>query len=217
MAKAWRSPGHGKSKYYVTDHAIERLRERGRVLVHHKPQDMRCLISEAIVNAEPDCIWVVGSGAEQGRLIDITDSLDPLTAKGELVAVIAPDDTVPDREVVRTLLYREWVKGMIENGRTYAEAVGDREPINGCGTWRVLLAESPKVADKELPVPVPQLASQPTPAEPEPELAYCLVNLASNSHEIVSKKEALEKLTVRGAEYRLFREVKVKIKVEVEE
>ena len=142
MGKAWKSEGLGRRTMRVSNHALERLRERGATAAALDNRALAAMADEAVRNAlmeDTNARLVWDQMGEEALLVDVSETLDPtLTDETGLFALIkgqGADEAVitflPRRMAVGMPLRREGEERMPESRpfNPALEALRDVKPV----------------------------------------------------------------------------------------
>lgn len=131
MGMAHRPPENGKrARYYISKHALDRLRQRTKVLIQYDDMDICGLVNEAVEKAVHATAFreIIDSKGAPARLVDLTNTLDPLLAMGSVWALVKSDVKDGDREAVVTIVENSHANRMLDQGKWLDD--GDLEPFN---------------------------------------------------------------------------------------
>lgn len=131
MGMAHRPPENGKrQRYYISKHALDRLRQRTKVLIQYDDMDICGLVNEAVEKAVHATAFreIIDSKGVPARLVDLTNTLDPLLAMGSVWALVKSDVKDGDREAVVTIVENSHANRMLDQGKWLDD--GDLEPFN---------------------------------------------------------------------------------------
>lgn len=90
MGKAYKAPKNGDRTRYVSRHAVARLRERAEVPAHLDDDSLSRVLDDAVVAAYSlgKNENVVDEHGDPADLVDISGTLDGLTARGQVFALV---------------------------------------------------------------------------------------------------------------------------------
>lgn len=202
MGQAHRSPKNGHTYVdNIRDHALYQLRRRTDALVHLDDSSLRHMLSEAITHAEDMGLVVnaIDKKGEMVRLVDISTTIDSTLSLAEegAVAVFKRDTFRPKQNSVITVWTHEIVASL-----TRAEEV--REPFNPALKG---LEEMKMEKKDQLPL-----------VSPPEEHTYVVLQLGGEQKiMLVGGKATVLQFMAANPGYRLFKEIKTRIKVEVDE
>lgn len=212
MGMAYQGPENGnRTKRYISKHAMDRLRQRSKSIVHLREFDLMYMIDDVVERAikEKAQESIVDGEGEDATLVDLTNTLDQSLVMGSVFALLKQDLKEGRREAVVTILDEKAAQRLRKREVTYKQVV--EEPFNPAFQ---ALADM-KIPPKEIKSDV---GNDPPPAE---EPTYLVLSGSGEESVILlidDKEHVIRLLESRGREgIRLFKECKLKIKVEVEE
>lgn len=221
MAKAYKPPTNGSSpRRYVSRHAVERLRGRAEAATHLDDAALERVLDDAVEAADRDGARshrFVDSDGTEATLLEVGPSLDGLTARGEVWALLKPNYSKlsPLAEAVVTVL-GPGAAASIRRGESPlppSAPGGGGEPFN------------PALADALRGVALPPAPAAPdlppeSPAEPPRPLAgervYFVLGRGEHLGGPYDRAEALEALR-REPDAVLLRRVPFRVGIELEE
>jgi len=160
MGMSHRPPDNGREgKFFVTEHALERLRERARIFVQYSNPDLIGLVNEAAESStgatKPRDI--IDSKGEPAQLAELTDHLDQTLAVGSVWALIKQPRTNERRPAIVTIIDGDNARRMIEKGRADDD---DVPPFNPAFSALKEVKLPDKPASITVSVPPPGLLPQ---------------------------------------------------------
>lgn len=207
MGMAYRPPANGREgKFYISEHAIGRLRERAKVLVQYGNSDLIGLINEATeksVDAKKPAD-IIDSKGEPSQLADLTGHLDNMLAVGEVWALIKQPKGEERRPAVVTIVDGDTARRMLSKGR--AEDA-DLPPFN------------PAFAGlKDVKIPNGNGNGKPAPidrAVPGDSPQYLVMGSGNEVFKVGNRQEVVEFVAAdeSNRDLRIFKECKFRMKV----
>lgn len=208
MGMAYQGPENGgRTKRYVSKHAMDRLRQRSKSIVHLREHDLMFMIDDVVERGikEGYVEEILDSEGEEATMVEISKTLDQTLMAGIVFALIKPDYKEGRRDAVVTIFDEKMAQRLRKKEVSYKQAMG--EPLNQ--PFQVL---ADMKIEPKAPEPIP---------EPKAEAAYLVLEASGDEKTILlidDKEHVIQFLESRGKEgIRLFKECKLKIKVEVDE
>jgi len=208
MGMAHRSPENPENRYFVSKHAMDRIRQRAKITVQLDDMAIAGMVSEAIENSmeEQAPYSVIDEKGEQATLVELSSTLDPTLAIGKVFALIKPEPG--KRDAVVTILTPAPARKLIK-------ASEKEEPFN-------------PVFSKLAGMTVPTQPRAPTngngkppdlkPSAPstEPPAVYLVLAPGNEVVKTGSKADVAQYIAAddRPQDLRLFKECAVRVKVE---
>lgn len=211
MGMAHQGPENGnRTKRYISKHAIDRLRQRAKPIIHLREIDLIHMIDDVVDRAikAKSQESIVDGGGEDATLVDLTHTMDQSLMMGSVFALLKRDLKERHREAVVTILDEKTAQRLRKRGVTYKQVV--EEPFNPAFKR---LADV-KIEPKEIKSDVGNDLSI-VEESAGPQVKYIVLK-PDGSIDICEKREAVVLLEGSPGS-RLFKECKIKIKVEVEE
>ncbi len=211
MGMAYQGPENGnRTKLYISEHAMDRLRQRSKAIVHLREFDLMHMI-DAVVDAaikHGNSEDIIDKEGEDALLVDMTQHLNQTLMAGVVFALVKPNRKGEHRDAVVTILDERAAQRIRRREATFKQV--EKEPFNP--VFQELA--NMKVEPKEIKSDV---VSDPKPDPPKVEEQQYLLLNSEGSFWTGTKAQMLERLPQVAPPVRLFKECKLKIKVEVEE
>lgn len=206
MAKAAQPPKQSKSqKFYISNHAMERLRTRSEAAAYMNDDALARVLDDAVRQAICDekCVeHTVDNKGEEARIVHLPPRyLDRSIIDGNIYVLVKEDTHNPDQQTVVTVLTRE-MKPKID----------DKPPLRSVSKINDSLAGQLKgIKIQEAPPP----DIKPLPATDTVERLYVVV-VDGVLHSRGTKEEIIDVVRLIGKDAKVYKEVPVKINVEIE-
>lgn len=198
MARAATPPKHSsQTHYYISGHAIEQIRSRFNPAAHLSDGDLRRVLDDAVQGAikHDRFKMVVDSHGDETKLVHMSkEFLDQSCVKGEGYALIKPDEHNPGIEAVVTVYTPEMAEKRYE--------------VN---------AVSSNLRDQLKNVTIPIAQTAPNLPTPKVDDTVWLGVIAQEIKLVGSKEDVLSWVQGHPRDGRIFKEVKLKVRVELDE
>lgn len=206
MGMAYQGPENGgRTKRYVSKHAMDRLRQRSKSIVHLREHDLMFMIDDVVERGikEGYVEGIIDSEGEEATMVEISKTLDQTLMAGIVFALIKPDYKEGRRDAIVTIFDEKMAQRLRKKEVSWKQTMGEplNQPFQALADMRI----EPKA---EEPVLEPPKLEEPQ---------YLVLDSSNGDVEMGTRQEMLDLIESRGRGFRLFKECKLKIKVEVEE
>lgn len=208
MGMAHRSPENREHTYFVSKHAMDRIRQRAKITVQLDDMAIAGLVSEAIDNSleEQPPYEVVDEKGDDAKLVELTSTLDPTLAIGTVFALIKPEPG--KRDAVVTILDQRGARKLIRTSEK-------DKPFNPAFSKLAGM----KATEPQIPTngSKPPGVTQPQPPSTQPQAVYLVLAPGGEVVKTGSKEEVASYIAndSHPSDLKLFKECIVKVKTEI--